>query len=367
MYEYVDYCPLNEEEILKRITQEEIAEMILGYKPIMYQWIKSPIKLRRNGDNTPGARFEMWNGKLFFIDFGDQPTHRIIFKFVADYYNVRFFEALRIINEYFQLGLGNEGEIRIPKPVINHQSNPEVKFEKQRTDIIYKPKPFSPTDKKIWMPYEISRNNLIEDEVVAIVWYKFWSFTQNKLIVMRPTDPTYAFTEFKGRVKIYKPLSKFKLGKFITNCSENDIGGYDKLPVSGYKLIIKKSYKDYRIIKNQNLPNTIWFQNEGCVPKQEILIDLCERFEYIYIFFDNDEAGINAAFKLANEFNKLYLNKALPIWLPENFLPQGIKDPGNMMEKGKKRELQQFLREKGFYEHSSNHTSIVDTPSDSPF
>lgn len=363
MYEYVDYCPLNEEEILKRVTQEEIAEMILGYKPIMYQWIKSPIKLRRKGDNTPGARFEMWNGKLFFIDFGDQPTHRVIFKFVADYYNVRFFEGLKIINQYFDLGLGNEGELNIPKPVINHQSNPEVSVKK-RTDIIYKPKLFSPIDKKIWMPYEISKNNLVEDEVVSIVWYKFWSLTHEKLIVIRPTDPTYAYTEFKGRVKIYRP--KNITGKFTTNCSADDIGGYDKLPISGEKLIIKKSYKDYRIIKNQGLNNVIWFQNEGCVPSQGILIDLCERFDHIYIFFDNDKPGIEASFKLTNIFNNLYLDKALPMWLPEG-LPQGIKDPGNMMERGKKKELQQFLRERNLYEDTRNYPSIMDTSSDSPF
>lgn len=362
MYEYVDFIPLNEEEILKRITQEEIAEMILGYKPIMYQWIKSPIKERRSGDRTPGARFEMWNNKLFFIDFGDQPTHRIIIKFVADYYNVKFYEALKIINQYFELGLGNESEIKIPKPIIEHYNiKPDV--QKQRTNIIYKPRPFNTKDRNYYIPYEISRNNLIEDEVVSIVWYKFYSFNQNKWIVNRPNDLTYAFTEFKERVKIYRPFAR---SRFITNCSADDIGGYNKLPTSGHNLIIKKSYKDYRIIKNQEL-TTIWFQNEGMIPNQELLIDLCERFDNIYVFFDNDETGIRAAFKVSNTINNLYPNKSLPIWLPESFLPQGIKDPGNMMEKGKKKELQQFLREKGLYEHSRNHTSIMDTISNSPF
>lgn len=363
MYEYVDFVPLNEEEILKRVTQEEIAEMILGYKPIMYQWIKSPIKERRSGDRTPGARFELWNNKLFFIDFGDQPTHRVIIKFVADYYNVKFYEALRIINQYFGLGLGNETEIKVPKPVIEHRYDVKSNTQKQRTDIIYKPRPLTPKDKSYWIPYEISRNNLIEDEVIAITWYKFYSNNQSKWMVNRPPDLTYAFTEFKGRVKIYRPFSK---SKFITNCNSDDIGGYDKLPVSGNKLIIKKSYKDYRIVKNQEL-NTIWFQNEGQVPNEGLLIDLCERFDHIYIFFDNDEPGIKASFKISNIINSLYPDKALPIWLPENFLPQGIKDPGNMMERGKKKELQQFLREKGLYEHSSNHTSIMDTSSNSPF
>lgn len=364
MYEYAEFFPLTEEEILKRVSQQEIAEMILGYQPVMYQRIKSPIKLKRGfKDNYPGARFEMWNGKLFFIDFGDNPSHRMLFKFVADYYNVKLYDALKIINQYFELGLGSDTTVNIPKPVINHQK--QFNYQKQKTDIIYKPKPFSYLDRNYWLPYEISKNNLIEDEVVAAVWYKFYSDRNKEWIVIRPKELVYVFTEFNGRVKIYLPQSKHI--RFINNCSVDDIGGFDKLPVAGEVLIIKKSYKDYRIIKNQDLPNTIWFQNEGCVPSEAILIDLCERFDNIYIFFDNDEAGIKAAFKLAAIFNNLYPGKALPCWLPEELNKQGIKDPGNMMEKGKKKELREFLIYKGLYGNTSNYTSILDTTPDSPF
>lgn len=354
MYGYVDFIPLTEEEILKRITQEEIAEMIIGYKPVLYQAIKSPIKLRRGKDNSPGARFELWNGKLFFIDFGDQPTHRVIFKFVADYYNVKFYEGLQIINQYFELGLGEDNKLTVPKPVILHQQSIANAINKQRTDIIYKPRPFGNIDKTYWMPYEISRNNLIQDEVVAAVWYKFRSSKSNEIVVIRPRDPVYVFTEFKERVKVYRPLNKQQ--RFLTNCTANDVGGYNQLPISGENLIIKKSYKDYRIIKNQGL-NTIWFQNEGMYPSDEIIIDLCERFENIYIFFDNDETGINAAYKLTAKFNSFYPEKALPCWLPESYLEKNIKDPGNMMEKGKKKELKEFLIYKGLYgKYSSNDT-----------
>jgi hypothetical protein len=353
MYGYAEFTPLTEEEILKRVEQEDIAEMILGYKPVLYQFIKSPIKLRWKKDNTPGARFEMWNGRLFFIDFGDQPTHRVIFKFVADYYGVKFFEALKIINEYFELGLGEHSKVIIPKPVIEHQiyNSPE----KQRTDIIYKPRPFGKIDKEYWMPYEISRNNLIEDEVVAAVWYKFYSNKVNRWVVQRPTDPTYIFTEFKERVKVYRPLHNHK-HRFITNCTENDIGGYNQLPISGHNLIIKKSYKDHRVIKNQGLANVIWFQNEGCVPSESIIINLCKRFDNIYIFFDNDQAGIEAAFKLTAIFNSHYPEKTLPIWLPEDLLSIGIKDPAELQKKKGRKELNQFLIYKGLYEDTINNT-----------
>lgn len=361
MYEYTDFYPLNEEEILKRVSQEEIAEMVLGYKPVMYQRIKSPIKLQRGRDNFPGARFEYWNGKLFFIDFGDQPTHRVIFKFVADYYNVKFYEGLKIINDYFKLGLGDENPQIIPKPVILHQQRESS--QKQRTDIIYKPRPFNTIDKNYWMPYEISRSNLIEDEVVAAIWFKFYSHNHSKWIIIRPKDSIYAFTEFKSHVKIYRPHHKLR---FVSNCDQNDIGGYSKLPVAGESLIISKSYKDHRILKNQDLINVIWFQNEGCVPNEEILIDLCERFDNIYIFFDNDTPGMEAAYKLTSIINNLYPEKALPCWIPEN--SNNIKDPGNMLEKGKKKELKEFLIYKGLYgKHTSNHTSILDTPPISPF
>lgn len=343
MYGYIgDFIPLNEEEILKRISQEEIIEMVLGYKPILYQWIKSPIRR----DNKPGARFENWRGKLFFIDFADNPTHRVAIRFVADYYNITWFETLKIINKHFELGLGdhNEDDILEPKPIVYNQIE-QAHYkgqDKERVVITYRPRPLDLRDKGYWNPYQITKAQLMEDDVYAVVWYKFYSFNKKQWIVLRPRDICYAYTEWHERIKIYRPF--FEKQRFTTNCSENDIGNLKNLPISGRDLIITKSYKDCRVLRNQGLI-TIWLQNEGCVPDQAILIDLCERFDNIWIWFDNDDPGIQAAFKITNIINKLYPDKALPIYLPQSLLAFHIKDPSDLTKKSEN-DLKQFINEK---------------------
>lgn len=360
MYGYSEFIPLNEEEILKRVSQEEIIEMALGYKPVPYQRITSPLK---KNDTKPGAWFEWYNGKLFFQDFGDNPTHRICFKFIADFYNVSFRDALKLVNTHFQLGLGSSDEMEKPKPVIFHNphQNQVQHASKQRTHIIYHPRPFNLQDKKFWFDrYKIGKQQLIDDEVTALIWYKFYSMTHNKWVIIRPSDVAYCYTEFKEHVKVYRPFSPDKRGKWLSNCDENDIGGLSLLPPTGSVLTISKAYKDYRVLKNQGLSSTIWFQNEGCVPTEEIIRDLCSRFPRIYIFFDNDEGGIKNALKLAEIFNSFSPGIASPIWLPEILLQSHITDPSDLIWKRSQTELKHFLVEKDFYgNNSSNHSRLM--------
>lgn len=350
MYGYSDYSPLNEEEILKRVSQEEIIEMAIGYKPVAYQRILNPLK---KNDTRPGAWFEWYNGKLFFQDFGDNPTHRVCIRFIADFYNVSFSDALRLINTHFELGLGNQESMKKPKPVVFHNphQNQIQHVNKQRTDVIYKPRAFNITDKKFWFDrFGITRQQLIDDEVTGVIWYKFYSVKHNKWVVIRPRDIAYAFTEFKQHVKVYRPLSPDPKGKWLSNCDENDIGGLKHLPSQGSVLTISKAYKDHRVLKNQNLPNTIWFQNEGCVPSEKIIVNLCERFPRIYIFFDNDEAGIKAALKLSEIFNSYSAGTAFPIHLPESLhTKHHIKDPSDLIWKRSQTELKNFIVEKDLY------------------
>lgn len=344
MYGYDEFIPLNEEEILKRVNQEDIVEMALGYKPVPYQRILNPLKKR---DTRPGAWFEWFNGKLWLIDFGDQPTHRIAFKFISDYYNVSFIDALRVINDHFQLGLG-QGQIHTPKPVIFHNGFQHANVEKQRTQILYKARPLQLRDKSSWFKYGITRDNLLEDQVLAGIWYKLWSEKLNKWIVIRPMDNFYIFSEFKEHVKILRPNAPVN-HKWISNCDENDIFALDKLPPVGNICVVQKSYKDCRILRNHGLAS-IGLQNEGCLPTGEIVKGLIERFNEFPIFFDNDEAGLKAAIKVADYFNTFKAGIAYPLHLPLDLNPKGITDPGDLVLKRSQQDLSNFLTEKGLYE-----------------
>ncbi len=345
MYGFSNYVPLTEEEILKRVSQEEIIKMALGHIPIPYQRIYNPMK---KIDTVPGAWFEWWNGKLMFIDFGDNPTHRITIKFIADFYRITFSEALKLINSHFQLGLGTQTEFSVPKPVKYVNGQGHYDHEKQKHNIIFKPRIFLEQDAQYWKKFNISRNNLIEDKVSAVIWYKFYSNKQKQWMTIRPSDICYAYSEFGSHTKIYRPKSPTGKGKWLTNCDENDIGALNSLKRSGNKLVITKSYKDCRILRNIGL-NSIWFQNEGCVPEEAIIIDLCERFDEIFFFYDNDNAGIEASLKLTSIFNSFYPSKSCSIHLPESLLSFNIKDSANLVEKRGTQQIVNFAKDSNLY------------------
>jgi DNA primase len=99
-------------------------------------------------------------------------------------------------------------------------------------------------------------------------------------------------------------------------------------------------------LRNEEL-NSVWFQNEGMIPSDEILIPLCKRFTDIVVFFDNDDAGITASKKVSDYINKSFPGKARNLYLPEHLnLERNISDPADMYYKMGSKHLQQFLKEK---------------------
>ena len=186
-------------------------------------------------------------------------------------------------------------------------------------------------DKEFWSQYEISREQLQQDGVIPIDIYKSTS-RRGEPFVIRTFDLMYAYTDFPNeKVKIYRPYGN-KEEKWFTNCTQNDIGSIEHLPISGNRLIISKSYKDCRVIRNQSL-DSVWFQNEGMIPSPTILKSLCKRFDEVIIWFDNDNAGIQAAKLVASHINSLYPRKVKIIYLDSSRLEDNIKDPSDLISK----------------------------------
>jgi len=346
MYDYSEYIPLNFNTILERVSQQAIFEMVLGYKPIEYMRVVSPF---REDDTTPGCFFSTYNNKLWFIDFADKTTHRDCINMVEDLFKISFYDALRHINNHFQLGLGS---MKSTDTILQNNIIPEKLSLKPKlpVDIEFKPRDFNDEDREYWTKYGISKNNLLIDGVYPVIWYKLYSARLKTHIVIRPTKVTYAYTGFvdmegniqSNKIKIYTPYLSTK-GKWVTNCIANDIGNIQNLPLTGEKLVITKSYKDCRVIRNFNI-DSIWFQNEGMFPDIEILMDLCNRFEHIYIFFDNDSVGIETAIKLSELLNSIIPDKSTVIFLPKSLLKIDIKDPSDTIHKKGEKYLKKFLK-----------------------
>lgn len=347
------------DDVLKRVSQEEIYEFIVGYKPEAHKYVISPVK---SNDTKPGAWYEWWNGKLYFVDFGDPEgrVNRDCFQMLMDMQGIPLQTAVKMINDHFQL---NNRPVIYPDIVSTFKSkkasNRDIisKQERLPTEITFKSRMFDDRDKKFWYNrFRINKPELMEDNVFAVIWYKFFSQKKKEWIVIRPDDICYAFNDFKdGRVKLYRPLIKTPIGKWITNCDQNDIGGIDRLPPTGRQLVVKKSYKDGRVLKNEGA-TTCWLQNEGMIPDNDILIPLCARFDDVPVFFDNDETGQKAAIKVVERINSFLPGRARPIWLPTIY----PKDPSEMLDHNLQRELQQFLTTSNIV-HNGNLT-IKNTP-----
>lgn len=323
---------IDKKDILNCVTQEEIFELVFKFKPVEFQYVTSPFRV----DQSPGCWFEtdITTGKLNFRDFAYGTKPLDCFDAVKIYYNLpNFFKTLEFIKTKLIDGKTINANVNSIKP--------SKKVSKKKVEIFVNTREFDENDKNYWQSYSITRQNLIDDKVFAVQKYKMLNTRKGDFVFM-VYDLCYAYTDFKfERKKLYKPFQK---KKFITNCKPDDIGGINSLSYNNTQLIISKSYKDFRVLKNQGL-NVVWFQNEGMFPSLNVIFNLIKNFSEIIIFFDSDNAGIVASNNLAEVIKSIFFSKKVRVvHLPIKLLKENIKDPSDLISKKSKNALQQFLK-----------------------
>lgn len=331
---------LDKQEVLKYISEEEIFKLVFKYEPKEGDMVTSPFREDRNPDCVFSYSI---NGSLNFVDFGSQIKRggkTVIrldcFGAVQEYFGLRdFYETLVFIKE--KLIDGKELEKR-DAPVVEHK-------KKGRVEIFTNARNYIIEDKMYWQDrFGITRENLISDKVFPISEYKMTN-TKSGDIHIRVRTITYCFSEFRsGNKKIYMPNEKGSK-RFITNCVMEDIGGVDGISYERESLVITKSYKDCRVLKNQGL-NAIWLQSESVLPDLRTLLPLCSRFKRVYIFFDNDETGIKMSKELQEILDSYLEGEVIILMIPVFLICHGIKDPADYIEKKGREELLKFLIER---------------------
>jgi len=313
MYGYEKDTQLTKETILTKISQEEIFEFIFERKLDFSQRYTNPL---RPEDKEPGCKFEWYNGYLRLVDFATEQKSFNCFTMIMLKYKVTFQEALEIIHKNV-------------KPTNTYEINNGFKKTKKEKFIIsVKNKPYSKKGLLYWSKYLIYEKELIEDCVLEVEEVIYTSSTTQFITKVPENSITFSIN-IKDKFKIYSPLALDRY-KWRTNFTENDIGGLDKLEETGEVLVITKSYKDYRVLKN-NLKNQniIWFQNEGMIPSKEICENLISRFKKIVLFFDNDKTGIDSMLKIQNLFNTIK-DSTYITHIPIEY---GVKDPSDLIYK----------------------------------
>ena len=337
-YNYEEVSP---QGILERVPQEHIFHFALGFMPEPKKYIVNPLRSNKK-DTRPGAWFSWFKGKLYLVDFADERTHRSCFQAVQDAFGLSYRDAMLYINQQFDLGFEGEGvEVKPKKFTVVEQ---EECITKKRSYIEYISKAFDRHHKRYWSAYEIKSTQLLNDGVVAVNTFKFYSTKTEHWHFVTPlsNEVTFVLTDplWDGRVKICRALTKDKKQKWINSTTKDDIGGRADLDFLGKLLIITKSYKDWRVLRNQGL-QAIWLQNEGMLPDIDVLLPLILTYDHVLIWFDNDEPGIIAAKKL-KKYLKPYHNAISTTHLSTSLLKKKITDPSDCIKKDKKY-FKQFL------------------------
>lgn len=316
--------------VLERFSQEEIFGWCL--KDIVSTDRKYCSPLRN--DRHPACYFRYDNnGTLWFCDWASIKSHYNCFQFYSAAVGVPYeFVYEHIWNNVDDCAMYATSFV----PSVTHKKRSHT----GATTIKVLEKEWSENEIRYWQQYGITTEQLESDNVKPL-----------KAVMISNGDDSYSFRvtkmafEYKfpdDRKKIYQPYNS--KGKWYTNCNANDIGNIGNLPENGYNLIITKSYKDCRVLRNLGW-NSIWFQNEGMCPSADVLEPLLDRFEKVHVFYDNDKAGIVAAEKIRNVLLK-HKNDVRTFHLPEELLDKGVKDSSDFVKAFSYKQLNEFIKSK---------------------
>lgn len=347
------YLPIEMSSILA-VTSEETV-----FKLVVEDVVLDKKKLYRapyRNDHSPKCYFEVGrNGRLHFVDFAD-PTRirKDCFGLIEAYYGLSKVEALHYIDQQLGLGISNGDKVIVKKVEIPETIKHRSEYREKRIE--YSRRPFDLRDRGFWYAqYGITREELKGDGVFPISYYRFET-KDGAICDIRPMDICYIYTEFaNNKMKIYRPTGS-STEKWLTNCSKNDIGGVKHIDYTKDYLVITKSYKDYRVLRNAGV-NTVWFQNEGMIPDKEVLEHYkLLSFGKVYIWFDNDSTGLSAGIKVKEtllSYNvKLSLTSIIiPIPLRTE---HGVKDPADY-RKYNQEEFHKFIHTK-IFSHGKIHS-----------
>ena len=316
---------ISKNTVLQYYSEAKIFSLVFGFEPEIHEYVISPFR----EDNNPSCWFSIApSGSLRFVDFANKNT-----VYGIKMSNIDCFDAIQVFfkipNFYLVLRFILNNLKGFEKDISLNQNI--KKSTKERVEMFFQGRNFVEKDAAFWSAYGISKANLVEDGVFPVSRI-IMKNTRNGDVNSLLRETCYVYTGFEDRLKFYFPFRTDKKQKFLTNCTQNDIGHLNKLPPYGRQLIITKAYKCRRVLLNTGRIS-VWNQNEGMEPDDEVLFSTIKGFDQIIIFYDNDEQGILSSKALATRINNHYKNKARPLWIPETLLSKGIKDPSDFRKK----------------------------------
>jgi len=295
------------------ISDEDILNHYFGISRIPCL-ISSPLRV----DNNPSFKlFRANNLRVYYKDFSNNDKGNII-DLLKKYFNLTYESViLKLYNESKNIGYKYK--------IINDKLKSKTREHSiTYSDIKVKTRKWKKYDIEYWESYGINLHTLEFGKVYPITTifvYKYDNTGCLKEYKINADKYAYVFVENKDGIetyKIYQPYSKAFKWRNKHNGSVWSL--WTQLPEKGDRLIITSSVKDALcIIANTDIPS-VSLQSESTLPKKHIIQQLKDRFEKIYVLYDNDNTGIECGRKLANEYGLIYTE------IPQNL---STKDPSD--------------------------------------
>lgn len=290
---------ISKSEILKQHNELEIFQKYINDEINIGSNILSPLRNEKN----PSFGFFIGEGnEICFNDFllgkGD------FIQFLRLKFGLTYFEALSKVACDFDM---QDDYIckHYEKSNNNYKSNvtkDELLSKYTGYQLGKKSRDWNASDVLFWRQFGIGKKTLDFYNVEPIKYI----FIGDKCF--KADDYTYCFTEMKDGIETYKIYQPYNVNyKWINNHNNSVWSGWTQLPLKGEDLIITKSTKDLMCIAEIcNIP-AVSLQSENVIPKREVVQQLKERFDVIYLLYDNDfdsekNWGRIFADKLSKEF-----------------------------------------------------------------
>lgn len=304
----------SETEILEKVSEAELASIYLNINKIPCT-ISNPMRK----DTSPSLGWYATNGgRIKFRDFATNERGTLL-DFLCMYWNCTKEELFkRVASQLTVPDKISTARVTSVYTELKDKANPKSSTLQCKT------RKWEKRDIAYWESYGIPLNWLQWAEVYPI---SHTIITIGDKRYVFGTDPlAYVFVEHKEgntTLKVYQPLNKSGR-KWLNKNDKSVIGLWTKVPPTGDKIVICSSLKDSLCLSaNTGIP-AVYVQGEGYSISKTARNSLAERYQKVYILFDNDEVGLMDGEKLAAEtgFTNIVLPKV-----------EGTKDVSDVFHK----------------------------------
>lgn len=291
----IELVKITKDVILKYVTQEQIFEKYLGFYPKLHTQYRNPLRV----DDDPDCSFYVRSGtnKLIFHDFA-WAMQWDCFDVVQFAFGCNFPQALEKIAHDFGLYNSKFDYVKQLPP-------PPLPKNKMGSRLEIKRKPYAPNELAFW-----NIGGLVIDEEMLRARKIFsishlWEHKPNgETNVYSGLYMTFAYHWEEQIFQIYSPRKKRDERRFI-NPFKVKYGDLEFLDLEANHVVITKSKKDAFFLSLFGI-NVFFIINEA-IMLDEHIVKIINKFPIVFTLFDNDRAGLHAAWMYRKTYGTIPL------------------------------------------------------------